>query len=105
VINERDGQLFITGAMNQQTAPALLPAGETLVVLADQVVNLSGIEAVDSSALAVLLGWMRAARAAGKSLSIVDAPAAFVSLASLYGVTSILFSEAASKDRDASVQH
>lgn len=103
MITERDGQLFIEGAMNQQTAPALLPAGEPLMALSDRVVNLSGIVAVDSSALAVLLGWLRAARAAGKTLTIVEAPAAFVSLASLYGVAPILFPN--ETEHDASAQH
>ncbi|GAB2885974.1 STAS domain-containing protein [Uliginosibacterium flavum] len=103
MISERNGQLFIEGAMNQQTAPALLPAGEPLMAAADRIVNLSGITAVDSSALAVLLGWLRAAQAAGKTLHIVEAPGAFVSLASLYGVAPILFPS--ETDRDASVQH
>lgn len=103
MITERDGQLFIEGAMNQQTAPALLPEGEPLMAAADRVVNLSGIDAVDSSALAVLLGWLRAAQAAGKTLQIVEAPAAFVSLASLYGVTPILFP--AETERENSVKH
>ena len=98
MIAEREGQLFISGALNQQTAASLLSAGEPLVALADRVVNLSGVSAVDSSAVAVLLGWMRAARAAGKALSIVEAPAAFVSLVSLYGVTPILFPETAQSD-------
>lgn len=93
MIEQRDGQLIVTGALNQQTAPALLPAGEALVRTASLVVNLAAIEAVDSSALAVLLGWKRAALAAGQQLSIVEAPAAFMSLAELYGVTALLFPE------------
>lgn len=98
MIEVRDGQLFVSGAMNQQTAPALLPEGEALVVQADRVVNLSAIEAVDSSALSVALGWLRAARTAGRQLRIVEAPAAFVSLASLYGVSPLLFPETGSDD-------
>ncbi|MDP5237899.1 STAS domain-containing protein [Uliginosibacterium sp. 31-16] len=94
MISERDGQLFVSGTMNQQTAAALLLEGEPWVSAADRVINLGGIEAVDSSALAVVLGWMRAARSAGKTLQIADAPTAFVSLASLYGVTPLLFPEA-----------
>ncbi|WP_217423259.1 STAS domain-containing protein [Uliginosibacterium aquaticum] len=105
MISERDGQLFITGAMNQQTVPELQPEGELLVVQADRVVNLAGIEAVDSSAVAVLLSWKRAALAAGKQLSIVSAPAAFVSLASLYGVTPFLFPELSADGSRTSVQH
>ena len=99
MIEDRDGQLIVSGALNQQTVPALLPAGAALVAQADRVLNLAGIEAVDSSAIAVVLGWMRAARAAGKQIRIVEAPAAFLSLASLYGVTPLLFPETGSEVR------
>lgn len=105
MIAERDGQLFVSGVLNQQTAASLLAAGESLVAQADRVVNLSGASAVDSSAVAVLLGWMRAARAAGRTLSIVEAPTAFVSLVSLYGVTPILFPETLQNGSDTRAQH
>ena len=42
------------------------------------------------AALALLLSWTRAARAAGRQFSIVHAPAPLVSLASLYDVDTIL---------------
>jgi len=101
-MTERDGQLFVTGAMNQQTAAALLLEGEPRVSAANSVINLSGIEAVDSAALAVVLGWLRASRAAGRTLRLVEAPAAFVSLASLYGVSPILFPSETGHDASAS---
>lgn len=105
MISERDGQLFVSGAMNQHTASLLLPAGEALVRQADRVLDLSGISVVDSSAIALLLGWIRAARSAGRQLSIVESPRAIISLASLYGVTSLLFSECNSEGSETSVQH
>lgn len=93
MISEKDGQLFVSGPMNQQTAAALMQEGASLFADADRVVDLSAIEAVDSAALAVLLGWKRLAQGAGRSLAIVGAPQAFVSLASLYGITPLLFPE------------
>jgi phospholipid transport system transporter-binding protein len=102
MITERDDQLFVTGAMNQQTAAALLLEGEPWMKAADRVINLGGIEAVDSASLAVVLGWLRAARSAGKTLRLVEAPAAFVSLASLYGVSPLLFPSETGHDASAS---
>ena len=55
-----------------------------------QVLDLSAVTQVDSAALALLLAWLRSAREAGRSLSIVGAPPALQSLASLYDVDSIL---------------
>lgn len=98
MIEECDGQLRVSGMMNQQTASALLQEGEAWVSAADRVINLGAIESVDSAALAVVLGWLRAARVAGKTVQIVDAPAAFISLASLYGVSPLLFPEAGNDD-------
>lgn len=96
MITLKDGQLFVEGEFNQQTAPVLLEKGETIVASADTVLNLSGATVVDSSAIAAVLGWLRVARAAGRSLSIVHAPAAFRSLSDLYDVSKFLFPESGS---------
>jgi len=77
--------------MNQQTAVALLAEGTPLAGTADCVFNLAAVDAVDSCALAVLLAWVRAARAAGHQLRVHAAPAALVSLAELYGVSELVF--------------
>jgi len=96
VITQRDGQLYIEGEFNQQTAPALLQKGEAIVAAADTVLNLSEVTAFDSSAVATVLGWLRVARAAGRALSVVQVPAVFRSLSDLYGVSEFLFPESGS---------
>jgi len=52
-----------------------------------EVVDLSAVEEVDSSALAVLLAWRRAA---GHPLRLVGTPAALESLAGLYRLDELL---------------
>jgi phospholipid transport system transporter-binding protein len=91
MISERDGQLLVSGPMNQQTAAELLERGRDLVRSSDHRLNLRDVSAVDSSALAVVLAWMRTSRAAGRQLAIVEPPKAFTSLASLYGIEEVLF--------------
>ncbi|PAS96641.1 MAG: hypothetical protein CGU28_07925 [Candidatus Dactylopiibacterium carminicum] len=93
-----DGRLQVQGAVNQFTVPALQPAGEALVCEADRVVNFSNVTTVDSSALALILAWKRAARAAGHTLSVEAAPVALRNLASLYGVSAIIFPEQQGSD-------
>jgi phospholipid transport system transporter-binding protein len=54
------------------------------------VFDLAAVAEVDSSGLAVVFGWSRAAAAAGQTLRIVNPPANLISLAELYGVTELL---------------
>jgi phospholipid transport system transporter-binding protein len=91
MILERDGALFIEGPMTVDTAAALLQQGEPLIAQRDRVLDLSGVAAVDSSALAVILAFMRTARRTGHQFQLANTPTAFDSLASLYDVSLLLF--------------
>lgn len=90
MITARDGRQCVSGPMTMQTAAMLLAEGEPLAAAGDCVFDLSGAETTDSSALAVVLGWCRAAAAADKKVTLTAAPESFLSLASLYGVTELL---------------
>lgn len=85
-----EGRLAVSGRMTLDSARALLEAGAARMAEQDWVVDLAGVEAVDSSALAVLFGWMREAARAGRRLSVAHLPAQLASLADLYGVTDVL---------------
>ena len=50
-------------------------------------IDLSGVTDIDSSGLSVVFGWLRAAKAQGKSIRIANPPKDFISLAEVYGVT------------------
>ncbi|MFZ2628866.1 MAG: STAS domain-containing protein [Rugosibacter sp.] len=52
--------------------------------------DLAGVTNIDSSALAVVFGWMRAAQVRGKLVSLVNPPQNLLSLATVYGVTDLL---------------
>jgi len=71
-------------------ASALLEQGKALLASGPCIFDLAGIDDVDSSGLAVVFGWQRAARAAGKTIRIANAPRDLISLAELYGVTDLL---------------
>ncbi len=53
-------------------------------------IDLSGVDAVDSAAVAVLLALKRRASDDGRPLTFVDVPAALTALADVYGVEDML---------------
>jgi phospholipid transport system transporter-binding protein len=71
-------------------ARALLEAGRDALLEGEQVIDLGQVVEADSSALAVMLGWMRAASLSRSTLKFANIPAGVRSLAELYGVTELL---------------
>lgn len=53
-------------------------------------IDLSEVTEADSSAVAVLLAWVRAAQEQGRTVTIVNSPDSVRSLAALYGVAELL---------------
>ena len=90
MIRLEGSRLAVSGPLTIATVAALKGEGAARVAEADRVVDLSAAGPVDSAALALLLSWTRAARGAGRTLSIVGAPQALLSLAALYDVDTIL---------------
>lgn len=86
--------LAIAGELTMATAAQWIERGRALVRAEDLVVDLSGVSAADSSALALLFDWMRVARASGHKVRQAGMPAGMRSLAKLYGVDELLPAEA-----------
>ncbi|CAM5509218.1 STAS domain-containing protein [Thauera mechernichensis] len=78
------------GELTMQSAPAQLEEGRRLAAAGDLVVDFSAVTAADSSALALLLEWMRCARAEGYALSVRGLPAGLASLSRLYDIDALL---------------
>lgn len=89
-IRRATGCLTVSGDMTLETASVLLADGVAELAGADPVFDLSAVADVDSSGLAVLFGWLRAAQAQGKPLRIANPPQNLISLAEVYGVTDLL---------------
>jgi len=91
-VEARDGCLCVSGDMTLETATALFARGLEISKSQSQppVFDLAAVDEVDSSGLAVLFGWMRAAEAQGKILRIENPPANLVSLAQVYDVSDLL---------------
>ena len=76
--------------MTMPDAAALLAEGEAAIASSASAFDLAGVTDMDSSCLAVVFGWMRAATAGGKSLSLLNPPQNLLSLAAVYGVADLL---------------
>lgn len=87
-------RLLVSGAVTMHTVPALFAEGLQYLTQDKLVVDFSQVEIVDSSAVSLLLGWLRAAQQNKRELHIANLPASLASLASLYGVADLLPSPA-----------
>ena len=87
----QDGNNYrIQGRVTIDNAHAVLAEGLKLFDRDGLVVDLSQLEEVDSSAISLVLEWLRAAQRSQRALSFVNLPANLTSLASLYGVLDLI---------------
>lgn len=87
----RDGdRLKVAGPLTIETVSALSSASLELRANSMLEVDLGQVEAVDSSAVSLLLSWVRRSQRGGVALCISNAPENLLSLARLYGVAEML---------------
>jgi phospholipid transport system transporter-binding protein len=80
-------RLLIEGPIVMQNVNAVRAAADAHFARgAVASLDLSRVSDIDSSAVALLLGWLRAAAKAGKTLTLSGLPPAFSTLVDLYGV-------------------
>ena len=80
----------VSGSLTMESASALLDASAAKALPASGVVDLAGVNRVDSAGVAVLLAWKRRAAAEAKALVFSGVPPSMASLAQLYGVQELL---------------
>lgn len=80
----------VSGPMTMSDAASLLAEGEAAIASAATAFDLAAVTELDSSCLAVVFGWMRAAKAAGNSLRLINPPPNLLSLAAVYDVAELL---------------
>ncbi len=87
----REGErLLVRGRLTIATVPSLFEVGLQHLSNEDLLVDFSAVEAVDSAAVSLLLGWQRAAQRAQRELRVIALPNDLQSLARLYGVEELL---------------
>lgn len=85
-----DTSRFATGAtLTHASAKSALAAGLARIEAGATAVDCAQLAQFDSSALAVLLAWRRAAQTRGSVLEIVNVPGGLASLAQVYGIDAL----------------
>ena len=85
-----DPSRFATGAtLTHASATTALAAGLARIEAGATVIDCAALAQFDSSALAVLLAWRRAAQTQDKNITILPVPAGLASLAQVYGVDAL----------------
>lgn len=88
---EREGErLLVKVPLVMANATGLLEAGRSALQAGEQIIDFSAVTEADSSALAVMLGWLRAAEMSRSTVKFAHIPAGVRSLAELYGVNELL---------------
>jgi phospholipid transport system transporter-binding protein len=90
MITREGDRLMVRGRLTIATVPALFETGLRHLVSENFLVDFSNVEAVDSAAVSLLLGWARAAKRSQHELRVAGLPADLLSLARLYGVSDLL---------------
>lgn len=91
-MNQHEGgsKVLLQGHLNMETVPAWFATGLNRLASEDLLVDFSRVESVDSAAVAMLLGWARAAQRCKRVLLVAGLPEDLLSLARLYGVDELL---------------
>ena len=91
---QRDEVLALDGSLSFESLPEVLQASTAYAARTDLpdglTIDFAGIDAVDSSAVALLLEWRRQAQRLGKRREFVNLPAPLVALATLYWVEELI---------------
>lgn len=90
MIEAAPGRLIVTAPLVMDNACKLLAVGCSALQPGEQVIDLARVMEADSSALAVMLGWLRAAESLRSTVKFANIPAGVRSLAELYGLTELL---------------
>jgi phospholipid transport system transporter-binding protein len=87
----RDGErMVVSGALTLASVAADLALGKAAIAEGARSVDLAEAGELDSSALALLLAWLREARRLGHQLAFTNIPQGLLTIARLYGVADLL---------------
>lgn len=86
-----EGGFSVSGALTFETVPAVAHASATLLSGGGDInLDLQGVRHADSAGLALLIEWMRAARAQEKRIVFKNIPLQMRAMATMSGLESIL---------------
>ena len=88
---KRDGErMLVSGSLTLASVTAALGEGNAAIAQGVRTVDLSEVGELDSSALALLLAWLREAKRLNRELTFANLPQGLTTIARLYGVAELL---------------
>lgn len=90
MIRREEGRIVLSGPLTLANVAQVLEEGRRHLADGAATVDLSEVSELDSSALALLLAWMREAKAAGRAIAFANLPESLQTIARLYGVQDLL---------------
>lgn len=73
-----------------ENAGSVLKTGLSAISNGDTVIDMKNVRRADSSAVAVVLDWIRSAQKSGQSLHVINRRAHLISSVRLYGLSGIV---------------
>ncbi|HEV7476702.1 MAG TPA: STAS domain-containing protein [Burkholderiales bacterium] len=89
-MRREDGRIVLSGPVTLANVAQVLEEGRRHLAEGAATVDLAEVSELDSSALALLLAWLREAKAAGRALAFTNLPESLQTIARLYGVQDLL---------------
>ena len=87
----REGErMIVSGALTLANVAAVLREGCAAISEGVRTVDLGEVGELDSSALALLLAWLREAKRLDRGLAFANLPQGLTTIARLYGVAELL---------------
>jgi phospholipid transport system transporter-binding protein len=90
VIRREEGRIVLSGPLTLANVAQVLEEGRRHLADGAATVDLAEVSELDSSALALLLAWMREAKTAGRAIAFANLPESLQTIARLYGVQDLL---------------
>ncbi|TMH85999.1 MAG: STAS domain-containing protein [Betaproteobacteria bacterium] len=90
MIRREGRRIVVSGPVTLANVTRLLEEGRRHLEEGVQSVDLGEVTEMDSSLLALVLAWLRDAKARGQQVSFTNLPASLQTIARLYGVEGLL---------------
>ena len=90
MIRREGDRMVVSGALTLASVAAALQEGNAAIGEGARTVDLAEVGELDSSALALLLAWLREAKRQNRSLAFANLPQGLTTIARLYGVAELL---------------
>jgi phospholipid transport system transporter-binding protein len=90
VVRREGDRIVVSGALTLATVAGLLGEGKAAIAGGARTVDLGEVGELDSSALALLLAWLREAKRHNAELGFTRLPEGLTTIAKLYGVAELL---------------